>query len=413
MRTPCVARVAVPAHRSDSLDGPRRPPRAVTGYFHMVATRAPHDDTAPPPGLLGLFSFGSTRRPAPPPGYAYSCEDASLLKPLYYRLFVNPLAAVAPARLRANDVTFVSQLFALLPAFIGIASTRTDLPGWVLAVVAPLGYLGYIVLDHLDGTHARKTGTSSPLGELVDHWCDAWNAPLLTFACGLNWNASPLLASALGFVTGLALCLAYEEQRITGKMRLDALGSSEALTGMGLSMILMGVVGKDVAVGIHLPFGVSLALALQMVSLVGSGGAIAMALVRGGPRLFAGVWPYAAGAGIVMVWVERGLDLRVAPFMMAALSATVAGRIVIERTTGLRVRVDYVGLVLLALGLVLALVGPGWGMTRVAAWVVCAVLLARPCADFLWAVLVLRRFVRKGELLSLVTGGEEAPPSEG
>ena len=114
-----------------------------------------------------------------------------------------------------------------------------------------------------------------------------------------------------------------------------------------------------------------------------------------------------------MVWVERGLDLRVAPFMMAALSATVAGRIVIERTTGLRVRVDYVGLVLLVLGLVLALVGPGWAMTRVAAWVVCAVLLARPCADFLWAVLVLRRFVRKGELLSLVTGGEEAPPSEG
>ncbi len=361
----------------------------------------------PPKGLLGLFSFGSTERPAPPPGYTYACDDKSLLKSVYYKLFVLPLARVAPAKLRANDVTFASQLFALLPAIVGLVCISADVPRWVLGVLPPLGYLGYIVFDHLDGTHARKTNTSSPLGELVDHWCDAWNAPLLTFACGLAWNGSPLLSAALGFVTGLALSVTYEEQRLTGKMRLDALGSNEALTGMGASMIVMGIVGRDAAVSLTLPFGIKLAFALQMVSLVGSAGAIVMAFVRGGPKLFAGVLPYILAAGTIMAWVGLGLDPRIAPFMMAATSAIVAGRIVIERTTGLRARVDVVGLVLLAGGFLLGVFRAGPSVQLVAAVICLVALVARATADFLWAVKVLRRFVRKGELLSLVVGGED------
>jgi len=361
----------------------------------------------PPKGLLGLFSFGSTDRPAPPKGYTYACDDRSLLKNVYYKLFVLPLAGVAPERLRANDVTFMSQLFALLPAIVGLLCVSGGVPRWALGVLPPLGYLGYIVFDHLDGTHARKTNTSSPLGELVDHWCDAWNAPLLTFACGLAWNGSPLLSASLGFVTGLALCLTYEEQRVTGKMRLDALGSNEALTGMGTSMIVMGIVGREAAVSLTLPFGVKLAFALQMVSLVGSALAIVQGLVRSGPRLLAGVLPYVLGAGLIMAWVGLGLDVRIAPFMMAATSAIVAGRIVIERTTGLRARADVVGLVLLAIGFLLAVFRASQGVQWVAAGVCLLALVARATADFLWAVKVLKRFVRKGELLALVVGGEE------
>lgn len=364
----------------------------------------------PPKGLVGLFSFGPTDRPAPPPGYRYACEDKSLLKDLYYKLFVLPLAAVLPGRVRANDVTFVSQLFALVPAIIGLWCVEGEVPRWVLGVLPPVGYLGYIVFDHLDGTHARKTQTSSPLGELVDHWCDAWNAPLLTFACGLAWNASPLLASSLGFVTGLALSVTYESQRVTGTMKLDAFGSNEALTGMGTSMIVMGVLGRDVAVNVTLPFGVKLAFVLQMVSLVGSAGAIVVGIFRGGPKLLVGVLPYVLGAGLVMGWVGLGLDPRVAPFMMAATSAIVAGRIVIERTTGLRARVDVVGLLLLSTGFLLALVGASKGVQWVAAGVTVVALVARATADFLWATRVLRRFVKKGELLALVVAGE---PEEG
>ena len=38
------------------------------------------------------------------------------------------------------------------------------------------------MLDGIDGKQARRTGTSSPLGELVDHGVDSWTVMLQTVA---------------------------------------------------------------------------------------------------------------------------------------------------------------------------------------------------------------------------------------
>ena len=40
------------------------------------------------------------------------------------------------------------------------------------------------MLDNMDGKQARRTGSSSPLGMLFDHGCDALTTFL--FACGLG-----------------------------------------------------------------------------------------------------------------------------------------------------------------------------------------------------------------------------------
>lgn len=62
-----------------------------------------------------------------------------------------------------------------------------DLPSWV-----PLFSAGavvfYTILDCLDGKQARRTGTSSPLGQLFDHGCDALSVNLLlaNIACSLS-----------------------------------------------------------------------------------------------------------------------------------------------------------------------------------------------------------------------------------
>lgn len=44
---------------------------------------------------------------------------------------------------------------------------------WWAYVQAALGLFIYQTLDATDGKQARRTGTSSPLGELFDHGCDA------------------------------------------------------------------------------------------------------------------------------------------------------------------------------------------------------------------------------------------------
>jgi ethanolaminephosphotransferase len=40
------------------------------------------------------------------------------------------------------------------------------------------------MLDNLDGKQARRTGTSSPLGMMFDHGCDALTTFLLSLTLG-------------------------------------------------------------------------------------------------------------------------------------------------------------------------------------------------------------------------------------
>lgn len=47
-------------------------------------------------------------------------------------------------------------------------------PAWIYFSFA-LGLWLYSTFDNVDGRQARRTGTSSPLGELFDHGCDAIN----------------------------------------------------------------------------------------------------------------------------------------------------------------------------------------------------------------------------------------------
>ena len=55
---------------------------------------------------------------------------------------------------------------------ITISFSHFQVPSWSLHLNG-LGLFVYQTLDAVDGKQARRTGTSSPLGELFDHGCDA------------------------------------------------------------------------------------------------------------------------------------------------------------------------------------------------------------------------------------------------
>lgn len=57
--------------------------------------------------------------------------------------------------------------------------TLVKAPRWVY-VQAALGLFIYQTLDATDGKQARRTGSSSPLGELFDHGCDSMTQVLVT-----------------------------------------------------------------------------------------------------------------------------------------------------------------------------------------------------------------------------------------
>lgn len=48
-----------------------------------------------------------------------------------------------------------------------------EIPFWVY-VLSVFCLFAYQTLDAIDGKQARRTGTSSPLGQLFDHGCDAF-----------------------------------------------------------------------------------------------------------------------------------------------------------------------------------------------------------------------------------------------
>ncbi len=53
-------------------------------------------------------------------------------------------------------------------------SMSLPLPNWMYLVFVLLIFLGQ-TLDAIDGKHARNTKRSSPLGQLMDHGCDAFS----------------------------------------------------------------------------------------------------------------------------------------------------------------------------------------------------------------------------------------------
>jgi len=86
-----------------------------------------------------------------------------------------------PPWLAPNLITLTG-LITLLASYVVIAYHDVDFSGgsprWNY-LVAGVGLFVYLHLDCLDGKQARKTGTSSPLGQLFDHGCDAFAVHLV------------------------------------------------------------------------------------------------------------------------------------------------------------------------------------------------------------------------------------------
>ena len=65
-------------------------------------------------------------------------------------------------------------------------------PQWACLLCA-LGLFIYQSLDAIDGKQARRTGTSTPLGELFDHGCDSLSTSM--------WNHFSLYKSIIKIIS--------------------------------------------------------------------------------------------------------------------------------------------------------------------------------------------------------------------
>ena len=97
---------------------------------------------------------------------------------------------------------FVFVIINLLTMLYYTPNLDQDCPPWVYASWA-IGLFLYQTCDAVDGSQARRTGQSGPLGELFDHGVDALNTSLevLLFAAtmkfGQGWRTVMVLFASL------------------------------------------------------------------------------------------------------------------------------------------------------------------------------------------------------------------------
>lgn len=182
--------------------------------------------------------------------YKYRGEDRSLtykyiLGPLYTRLI-----HLLPMWMAPNLVTFLGFIITIsghILLMYHAPTFDTPAPSRVY-IYSGLALFIYMVLDNLDGKQARRTRSSSPLGHLFDHGCDALNVTLsgMSVLASVQLGSGAMSASLLYFLGHLPTFTANIEEYFTGCMILREFnGPNEGIITLCIFQIAAGVMGPD------------------------------------------------------------------------------------------------------------------------------------------------------------------------
>lgn len=154
--------------------------------------------------------------------HKYSCVNYSFLDP-YMNPFWIWLVDRCPQSIHPNSLTVgglaVNAVTTLLLVWCS-PDAITPAPAWTYLVCA-LGIFVYQTLDAMDGKHARKTGTSSQLGELFDHGCDSLSTLFVTIGVcvAIQLGTSPLWLCYYVFAAAGIFYLAHWQTFVTGSLQ--------------------------------------------------------------------------------------------------------------------------------------------------------------------------------------------------
>ncbi|OZJ02581.1 hypothetical protein BZG36_04189 [Bifiguratus adelaidae] len=181
--------------------------------------------------------------------YKYAAVDKSPTTHYILRHYWNWAVELFPLWMAPNLITLCGLGFVLVNlicVILYIPDMVGPGPAW-LYFSCSLGLWLYSTFDNVDGKQARRTGTSSPLGELFDHGCDALNCSIgaiVEAACmsfGHSWYAAFLL-----LMTTIPFYLSTWEEYHTGVLYLGYInGPTEGLVMACAVMALSGIYGPQ------------------------------------------------------------------------------------------------------------------------------------------------------------------------
>ena len=123
--------------------------------------------------------------------YKYSSIDRSLLSKYVLNPFWTYCAEFMPPWLAPNCITLIGISAIVFSNLLIVIFQNSDMEtpmNRLVYLIFAISLIFYQTMDNIDGKQARKTGTSSPLGELFDHGIDSlnciWGTLLLVSAFG-------------------------------------------------------------------------------------------------------------------------------------------------------------------------------------------------------------------------------------
>lgn len=325
--------------------------------------------------------------------YKYSCKDTSPLSNYVMHPFWNKAVLLCPRWIAPNLLTLVGFicciLHYLLPAIYDYDFTAsTDgsdypIPSWVWLTVAIMLFASH-TLDGIDGKQARRTGTSSPLGELFDHGCDSWAAVFITSTFyntfGRNQDGYSISIKEMYFIhinVFLSFYLSHWEKYNTGIMYLPW-AYDFSMVGGTILYTLTSILGYQTWKFL-LPGGVSPGLLLQIMLYFGTFGLSVPVALRniylsyrdatGKMRtLSEAIRPlisFFLGMGLSTLWAcwspndILAKDTRMFYYMVGTLSANLSCRLIVSQMSNTRCELINVLVLPLAVGSGSCLLVPG------------------------------------------------------
>jgi ethanolaminephosphotransferase len=191
--------------------------------------------------------------------YKYNCRDTSPLSNYVMHPFWNWAVQYLPLWLAPNLMTLLGFLCTVLtfcvlayydPNFTATSKTHAEtIPRLAWLFFAILSSLSHH-LDGLDGKQARRTNTSSPVGELFDHGCDSWST--LFFVVSLyslfgrgEFGASPVYIFIALWIVMACFILTHWEKYLTGVLYLPWSYDLSQI-GIGVFYLLTYVFGPTI-----------------------------------------------------------------------------------------------------------------------------------------------------------------------
>ncbi|CAH8829405.1 unnamed protein product [Trichobilharzia szidati] len=167
--------------------------------------------------------------------HKYHCEGGSICDSIFKDFWLKSSLYV-PTYIAPNTLTLIGLLANLFSICLLLIYGAGPITSLLFAVCVFI----YQTLDALDGLHARRTGSSSQLGELFDHGCDAISTCILPigYFITIGFNDWPVLMFIQYFCIQSLFYLAHWRCYVTGILSFDRVGVTEGLViGMVTSMI--------------------------------------------------------------------------------------------------------------------------------------------------------------------------------